>query len=215
MKIVKNLSIANIRKFEGFVRREDLDFADDGNYFKGFSYKGMPITTLRADNTTYLSIHVDYLKNEFTCKEWMQTEEYKLCGKFNGVSEFDINELVKNVEIIIAKVAKMNKAVENEEIDVTKAKVILADEIEYAEQAVENFKNNFKWYEASEYKLRCLIDYLKSEEREIKRAKEIDLDTISRKQKKEIIERLTNCGYVMINKDGFYLREMSNAITNC
>lgn len=115
MKIVKNLSIVNIRKFEGFVRREDLDFADDGNHFKGFSYKGMPITTLRADNTTYLSIRVDYLKNEFTYKEWMQTEEYKLCGKFNGVSEFDIDELVKNVEIIIVKVAKMNEATANKE----------------------------------------------------------------------------------------------------
>lgn len=38
MKIVKNLSVVNISKFEGFIRREDLDFADDGKYFKGFSY---------------------------------------------------------------------------------------------------------------------------------------------------------------------------------
>ena len=215
MKIVKNLSIANIRKFENFVRREDLDFTDDGNYFKGFSYKGMPITTLRTDGTTYLSIRVDYLKNEFTYKEWMQTQEYKLCRKFNGVSEFDIDELVKNIETILSKIDEMNKAAINEEIDMTKAKAILTDEIEYAEQVVENFKNNFKWYEANEYKLKCLIDYLKSEEQEIKRAKETDFDTMSRKQKKEIIERLTNCGYVMIDKDGFYLREMSNAITNC
>lgn len=215
MKIVKNLSIANIRKFENFVRREDLDFTDDGNYFKGFSYKGMPITTLRTDGITYLSIRVDYLKNEFTYGEWMQTQEYKLCRKFNGVSEFDIDELVENIETILAKVDEMNKAAMNEEIDMTKAKVALADEIEYAEKAVENFKNNFKWYEAGEYKLRWLIDCLKSEEQEIKRAKEIDLDTISRKQKREIAERLTNYGYVVLKKDSLYLREMSNAITNC
>lgn len=215
MKIVKNLSIANIRKFEGFIRREDLDFSDDGNYFRGFSYKGMPITTLRADGITYLSIRVDYLKNEFTYKEWIQTQEYKLCNKFNGISEFDIDELVENVETILAKVIEMNKAAANKEIDMTKAKVILADEIEYAEKVVENFKNNFKWYEASEYKLKWLIDYLRSEEREIKRAKEIDFDTMSRKQKKEIIERLNAYGYVAIDVEGFYLREMSNAITNC
>ena len=215
MKIVKNLSVANIRKFEGFVRREDLDFTDDGNHFKGFSYKGMPITTLRADNTTYLYIHVDYLENEFTYEEWMQTEEYKLCNKFNGVSEFDIDELVENIETILAKVAEMNEAAMNEEIDMTKVKAALANEIEYAEQVVENFKNNFKWYEASEYELKCLIDYLKSEEREIKRAKEMDFDTMSRKQKKEIVERLTNCGYVAINVNGFYLRELSNAIASC
>lgn len=133
MKIVKNLSIANIRKFENFVRREDLDFTDDGNHFKGFSYKGMPITTLRADNTTYLSIRVDYLKNEFTYREWMQTEEYKLCNKFNCVSEFDIDELVENIETILAKVAEMNEAAINEEIDMTKVKAALANEIKYAE----------------------------------------------------------------------------------
>jgi hypothetical protein len=215
MKIVKNLSIANIRKFEGFVRREDLDFIDDGNHFKGFSYKGMPITTLRADNITYLCIRVDYLENEFTYKEWMQTEEYKLCDKFNGVSEFDIDELVENIEVILAKVAEMNKAAMNEEIDMTKAKTALANEIEYAEQVVENFKNNFKWYEASEYELKRLINYLKSEEREIKRAKEMDFNAMSRKQKKEIVERLTNYDYVVIKKDDFYLREISNAIASC
>lgn len=215
MKIVKNLSIANIRKFEGFVRREDLDFTDDGNHFKGFSYKGMPITTLRADNITYLCIRVDYLENEFTYKEWMQTEEYRLCNEFNSVSEFDIDKLIENLEKVIAKVAEMNEKAMNEEIDTTEAKATLANEIKYAEQVVENFKNNFKWYEANEYKLKCLIDYLKSEELEIKRAKEIDFDTMSRKQKREVVERLTNCGYVAINVNDFYLRELSNAIASC
>lgn len=215
MKIIKNLSIANIRKFEGFIRREDLDFIDDGDHFRGFSYKGMPITTLRADNTTYLSIRVDYLKNEFTYKEWAQTEESKLCDKFNGVSEFDINELVENIETILAKVDKMNKAVVKEEIDMSEAKIVLADEIKYVENVVENFKSNFKWYEADEYKLKRLVKYLKLEENEIKKAKEIDIDKMSRKQKKEIIERLTNYGYIKIDRYDFYIREMLNAITNC
>lgn len=214
MKIVKNLSVANIRKFEGFVRREDLDFADDGNYFRGFSYKGMPITTLRADNTTYLCIRVDYLKNEFTYKEWMQTEEWKLCDKFNGVSEFDMEDLIETIEKIIAKVAEMNEVAMNEEIDMTEAKVALANEIEYAEQVVESFKNNFKWYDAEPYKLKTLVGYLKSEEQEIERAKAMDLDTMPKKQKREIAERLANYGYVVIKKDSFYLREMSNAIAS-
>lgn len=215
MKIVKNLSVANIRKFEGFVRREDLDFVDDGNYFRGFSYKGMPITTLRTDNTTYLCVRVDYLENEFTYKEWMQTEEYRLCGKFNGVSEFDIDELVENIETILAKVAEMNEVAMNEEIDMTEAKVALANEIEYAEQVVENFKNNFKWYDAEPYKLKTLVGYLKSEEQKIERAKVMDFDAMSKKQKREVAERLTNYGYVVIKKDDFYLREMSNAIASC
>lgn len=216
MKIVKNISIVNIRKFENFVRREDLDFADDGNYFKGFSYKGMPITTIRADNITYLSIRIDYLENEFTYNEWMQTKEYKLCEKFNGVSDFDIDELVENIETILTKVSEMNEAaISVKELAMAKAKVTLADEIEHAEQVVENFKSSFKWYESDEYKIKRLIDYLKSEEQKIRRAKEIDLDTISKRQKRVIAERFTNYGYVMINADDFYLREMSNAITSC
>lgn len=212
MKIVKNLSVANIRKFEGFVRREDLDFADDGNYFRGFSYKGMPITTLRTDNTTYLCIRVDYLENEFTYKDWMNTEEYRLCDKFNGVSEFDIDELVENIETVLAKVAEMNEMAMNEEIDMAPVKAAIANEIANAEEIVNNFKNNFKWYNADAYKLKALLGYLKSEEQEIERAKAKDVDAMSVKQKREMVQRLNEYGYVIIRKDGFYLSEMTKAI---
>ena len=212
MKIVKNLSVANIRKYEGFVRREDLDFADDGNYFRGFSYTGMPITTLRSDNTTYLCIRVDYLENEFTYKEWMQTEEFKLCDVFNGVSEFDIDELIENIETVLAKVAEMNEAAMNEEIDTTKAEVALANEIANAEQVVENFKTNFKWYEVSEYKLKVLLACMKNQVKEIERAKTLDITALTKKEKREIVERFNNYGYVRIANDGYYLREMRNAI---
>lgn len=108
MKLVKNLSKVNIRSIDGFERREDLDFTDDGNSFKGYSYKGMPITTIRSRNVTYLSVRVDYLWNKFDYKSWMQTEEYKKCNEFNGVSEFDIDKLVENLEKIIAKVNELN-----------------------------------------------------------------------------------------------------------
>lgn len=212
MKIVKNLSVANIRKYEGFVRREDLDFADDGNYFRGFSYKGMPITTLRSDNVTYLCVRVDYLENEFTYKEWMQTEEFKLCDAFNGVSEFDIDELIENIEAIMAKVAEMNEAAMNEEIDTTEAEVALVNEIANAEQVVEEFKANFKWYDASTYQLRTLMAYMKNQVQEIERAKAMNIAEMSKKEKREIVERFNNYGYVRIANDGFYLREMRNAI---
>ena len=87
-KMIKNLTVANIRNIEDMERKEVLDFSDDGNRFRGFSYKGMPITTIRKNDETYLSIRVDYLDNKFTYKEWMKTEEYHLCNEFNGVSEF-------------------------------------------------------------------------------------------------------------------------------
>lgn len=212
MKIVKNLSVANIRKYEGFVRREDLDFADDGNYFRGFSYKGMPITTLRSDNTTYLCVRVDYLENEFTYKEWMQTEEFRLCDAFNGVSEFDIDELIANIETIMVKVAEMNEAAMNEEIDTTDAEAALANEIANAEQVVENFKANFKWYDAAEYTLKKLLACMKNQVKEIERAKTLDINALTKKEKREIVERLNNYGYVRIANDGYYLRELREAI---
>lgn len=108
MKLVKNLSKVNIRNIDGFERREDLDFTDDGNKFKGYSYKGMPITTIRCKGETCLSVRVDYLRNKFDYKTWMRTEEYKLCDEFNGVSEVDIDKLVENLEKIIAKVNELN-----------------------------------------------------------------------------------------------------------
>lgn len=212
MKIVKNLSKANIRKYEGFERREDLDFEDDGNYFRGFSYKGMPITTLRSDDVTYLCVRVDYLENEFTYKEWMQTEEFKLCDVFNGVSEFDIDELIENIETIAVKVAEMNEAAMNEEIDTTAAEAALANEIANAEQVVENFKANFKWYDATEYNLKKLLACMKNQVKEIERAKTLDINTLTKKEKREIVERLNNYGHVRIANDGYYLREMKDAI---
>lgn len=216
MKIIKNLSKANIRNYEGFEVREDLNFSDDGNYFRGFSYKGMPITTLRSDNVTYLSIRVDYLNNEFTYKEWMNTEEYHLTDEFNGVPEFDMDKLIENLERVIAKVAEMNEAARNEEIDMTEVKNVLVQEIAYAEQVVEDFKKNFKWYEVSEYKLKTLVAYMKEQVKGIERAKELisKLDTCDRRHKKEYVERLKAYGYVQIAKDGFYLRELVNALNN-
>lgn len=212
MKIVKNLSKANIRKYEGFERREDLDFEDDGNYFRGFSYKGMPITTLRSDDVTCLCVRVDYLENEFTYKEWMQTEEFKLCDVFNGVSEFDIDELIENIETIAVKVAEMNEAAMNEEIDTTAAEAALANEIANAEQIVENFKANFKWYDATEYNLKKLLACMKNQVKEIERAKTLDINALTKKEKREIVERFNNYGYVRIANDGYYLRELREAI---
>ena len=212
MKIVKNLSKANIKKYEGFERREDLDFSDDGAYFKGFSYKGMPITTVRSRDITYLCVRVDYLENEFTYKDWMNTEEYKLCDMFNGVSEFDIDELIENIEAIMVKVAEMNEAVMNEEIDMTNVEVAIANEIEMATNVVNNFKANCKWYNVPSHKLATLVRYMKSTEEEIARVKAIKVSELTKKQKREMIQRLDEYGYVKIRKDGFYLRAMMEAI---
>lgn len=215
MKMVKGLTKANVGKY-GIVVREDLDFTDDGNRFRGFSYKGMPMTQCRADGECYLSIRVDYLydKCNFTGKEWRDTEEFVLEDKFNGVREFDMDELIEILERIIAKVNEMNEACKNEEVDMTPVVDKITEELEYAEKVVADFKINFKWYEANPYTLKSLSDYLKSEEKEIARwrAKLAGIYELDRREKKELVERLTNWGYVAIKKDSFYLREMQEAL---
>lgn len=212
MKMVKNLSKANIKHYEGFERREDLDFTDDGNYFRCFSYKGLPITTLRTDNTTYLCIRPDYLETKFTFKSWMQTKEYILCDEFNGVSEFDMDKLVENLEKVIAKVNEMNDAAEAEVIDMTEVVDALFNEVMMAENIVNNFKVNFKWYEAPSYELANLVKYMKSVESDIASVKAIKVSELTNKQKKEMVQRLNDYGFVRIREDGFYLKELVNAM---
>ena len=212
MKMVKNLTISNIRKYEGFARREDLDFSDDGNRFRGFSYKGLPITTLRSDDTTYLAIRVDYLNTEFTYREWMDTEEYILCDKFNGVYEFDMEELIETLEKIITKVDEMNAKAKAEVIDVTDLEIAISHEIDEAEDVVESFKKNFKWYDCPTYRLNSLIGLMNQAEKRIEAAKNVDFSSMSNAEKREARERLEKYGYVKIRKDSYELKMLAEAI---
>ena len=211
-KMVKSLTAANIRNIEGMVRREDLDFTDDGNRFRGFSYKGMPITQCRSCDETYLSIRVDYLSNEFTYREWIETKEYALCNEFNGVSEIDLDKLIENLEKVIAKVEEMNEKASNEVIDTTDMEAKLIEEVKYAESIVGEFKANFKWYDASSYELNSLIRYLKSAEQMIAHAKSIDFSKMERKNVRQYRDTFRRHGYVRIEKNNFYIEEMIEAL---
>ena len=207
-KMIKNLTTANIRNIEGFERREDLDFSDDGNRFRGFSYKGMPITTLRSHDETYLSIRVDYLENNFTYKEWMETKEYFLCNEFNGVYEIDLDKLIENLEKVIAKVDEMNKKAANELIDTSKVEERVAYEVENAESIVEDMKKSFNWFEASEFEIRRWKDIIRSTMNKINRAKSYDFSTMDIRNKRALTERFKIYGFVEFKENDFYLTEM-------
>lgn len=212
---IKSLTKANAEKY-GFEVREDLNFEDDGNHFRGFSYKGLPITQCRSQGETFLAIRVDYLnsENSFTWKEWRETAEYKLEDEFNGCSEINVEKLIDNCERIIAKIAELNAKTKDEVVDTAKVEEKLAEEIKYAESVVENFKANFKWYEVDGYKLKSLADYCKSEIKNIEGCKNklSEISKLSRKAKKEMIDKLNEYGYVSIREDDFYLREMKKAL---
>ncbi len=213
MKTVTGLTKVNATKY-GIEVREDLNFEDDGSYFRGFCYKGMPMTQCRSEGTCYLAIRVDYLNNEFTYDDWHKTAEYSLCNKYNGVNSFDIEELIQDVEKIIAKVDELNTAAMNEVIDTAPLREAMEREIAYHESIVEAFKATFKWYKASSYELKSLADYLKSEESNIARTKEAinEIESRSHRVKKEMTQRLEKYGYVALEDNGFYISQMKSAM---
>lgn len=203
-------------KANGFIRREDLDFRDDGSYFKGYEYAGMPITCCTYEGEYYISIRVDYLANEFTWEDWRNTEEYKLEDEFNGTNEVDVEKLKANCVLIAKKVAELNEQVKNEVIDVMPIVRKLDEEIEMAEEVIEDFKKNFKWYECDKYELENKVGYFKSAEKDLNRVKEYQRDllngNISALQIREINQRLERSGYVKIHYNDYYLKKLERAL---
>lgn len=110
MKTIKGLTKANAGKY-GFEVRPDLDFEDDGAHFRGFSYKGLPLTQCRYAGDVYLAIRPDYaLGRLYEYKEWRCTEEHRLADEFNGVPEVDVEKLIANCEAVLAKCISIRKA---------------------------------------------------------------------------------------------------------
>lgn len=142
MKKVKGLTVANIRNIEGLERREDLDFRDDGSTFRGFEYKGLPITQCRYNGECYLSIRYDYVDNAFTWEQWHEQPESKLAEEFNGVKEFDLDKLVENCEKVAKAIETLNNEIRNR--DYTDEKVWVKEKIEEEKDKIINALNEAK-----------------------------------------------------------------------
>lgn len=209
MKMVKGLTKTNIRG-TGIEVAPQYDFTDDGNRFRGFIYKGMPMTQCRADGICYLTIRTDELDNRFTLKEWMATEEFALEDEFNGVSEFDLDKLIQNLEAVIAKVNELNANAE--EVDVTAIVAKANEEIESAEEFVEHVKATFKWWEKDEYTVRKITHYFKEFTARIERLRKKDFASLSRKNQKYYAERLEQYGYIELTEDDFYRTQIAECL---
>lgn len=208
MKMVKNLSKVIVRNYEGFNLREDLNLGDDGNYFRGFDYKGLPITTLRSNDETYLSIRVDYLDNEFTYHEWMETDEFNLANEFNGVYDFDLDKLIDNCERIIAKVNELNEKAREEVIDTKPIEEQLNKEIKMAENVIGFVQTHIKWWKLNIYELKNVSLFMRRTLKEIEEMKNIDFENIDKFSLRRMRESLNEYGYIKIKEDDFYLKEM-------
>lgn len=215
MAIIKNLTARNCTAL-GIVRRADLDFEDDGNNFRGFDYKGLPITVLRSNeyDEIFLSIRNDYLDHLYTFKEWNANGGYALTDKFNPISEIDTDDLIATLEAVIALIDKLNHDAETATIDYDRIEKALNTEIAYAEESIELFKTKFNWYDAGAYDLKRLIGYSKSLEGRIKAVKTniANLKTLRKDVTKHYIERLDEYGDIEFGKNDFYVSELRKAV---
>lgn len=190
MKLVKKLTKANCEKY-GIEVAPELDFNDDGNKFRGFIYKGLPMTQCYADGICYLCIRVDYLRDSnFTYSDWMNTEEYYLCDEFNGVSEFDMEKLISNLEAVLAKVIEMNDSASVSKAELEDVKNVVINEVAKIELFVGDVKENFKWWSVPVLYLSRIAGYVKTLEEKIlvgmNVAKNIELMSV--RQQREWVE---------------------------
>lgn len=152
-KVVKGLTVSNISAY-GIERAEQYDFSDDGSNFRGFIYKGLPMTQCKYDGIIYLCIRWDYLEgNLFTWNEWKETEEYKLADAFNGVAEFDMKDLIENLEKVLAKVNELNENAHVDEAELEEAKRKLAADMSDVSEFVAYVKENLEWWNLDGWKL--------------------------------------------------------------
>ena len=210
--MVKNLSKAIVKNYEGFNLREDLN--DDGTHFKGFDYKGLPIITRRSkiDNCVYLLVRVDYLNNDFTSQDQAETEEYDLAHEFDGVNEFDLDKLIENCERIIAKVNELNEKARNEVIDTTDVEEAISVEAKMIEENIEYVKANLKWWNLEYGALKLVKDYMSIliEKQEMLLNK--DVKQMPNKRKKELVYKLEKYGYVYVKENDFYIRKLKKFV---
>ena len=195
MKMVKRLTKANCEKY-GIRVAPEYDFTDDGNRFRGFEWNGLPMTQCYADGMCYLTIREDYLKNNFTYKEWNQTEEYILCDEFNGVTEFDMDKLMENLKRVKAKIDEMNAATAEATAEQKEEyKKILKRDIAKAEELMKKV-SMIKWWKMPKYDLKWFQDNIETLETRLEEAKKKDVETMSR----QIMAYRLEYGYVIDTK---------------
>lgn len=131
----------------GIVRAPEYDFEDDGNFFKGWCWKGkLPISQLYSDGSLYLTIREDYVRQvpyEFWSNNYKTAKE--LSDKWNGVEPgFELEEFANACEVIWNAIQDAQKAFSKVELDNSAVIEKLKAEIIYSENAL---KRNLNWFE--------------------------------------------------------------------
>lgn len=126
----------------GVTRDPSNDFADDGNRFQAYLYKGVvPITYLRAGEDVYITIAFHHLE-DINYDEYKEFPSYKNADEFNGVpvDTFNAEIFQKNLEDAYKDIVDFRGSVE----DVNSAQ--LEDRITSINNACKEYEEKVKQY---------------------------------------------------------------------
>ena len=162
IKSIKSITENRIKSIEDFKYLPQYNFSDDGNRFTMWMYKGIPFSQHRSSNGTFISLLYDYLPTmkkagltdltmDAPWEVWSKTEAYKLGDKFNGVEDFELEDLINTIEKYKEGIIAVNKQFAEVSVDVEPLKKAIANEIAEAKKILEDSKANFDWINASDY----------------------------------------------------------------
>lgn len=222
---MKTITEAKIKDIQGFRRAPEHDFSDDGNNFTGWEYKGLPISQHRSSKYgTFISFRVDDIahKKGFTYDDYSKTSWYKLCNKYNGVSELpEIEEIIKDLEIVVAGIKEFEEKVKNEKLDYSK----VVERAKLEKKAVEDYVNKFKsefnfWNCNSDYSLKKAKNYIQTLLRKIEVLSKLIENPESNTNIRNIYQKIEKGLYIEVNIEGdnekeFYFRELDEVLEEC
>ena len=220
---MKTITEARIKNIEGFRRAPEHDFSDDGNRFTGWEYKGLPISQHRsAQCGTFVSFRVDYIAHRkgFTYDDYSKTPWYKLCNKYNGVSELpEIEEIVKDLEIVVAGIKELEEKVKNEKLDYSKVVERAKLEKKAIEDYINKFKSEFNFWECkSDWSLKKAKEYVQTLSRKIEKLSVLIENPESDSNIRNIYQRVEKYLYLEVNIESdnekeFYFTQLDEILS--
>lgn len=214
---MKTITENRIKGIEGFRRAPELDFTDDGSRFIGFEYKGLPLTQHRSSQYgTYLCFRVDYIshKKGFTYDDYSNTSWYPLCDKYNGVTELpELEEIIKDLEVVIAGIKELEEKVNNETIDYSKVVERAKFEKKIVEECIANFKVKFEWWNCkSDWDLRKARDYMNSLQNQVNRLEKLIANPEADTNIRYISQKVEKGCYIETEEDDFYIKWLNEIL---
>lgn len=157
---MKTITENRIKNIPGFVRVPEFDFVDDGTHFTMWAFKGMPISQARSCGMTFLAIRPDYIKtfakngyskltHEAPFEIWKQNPAYRLADKFNGVDEFEMEDLIDTINKVIRGIKEAEDTYNSVSVDTEPVATRTLLEIENTEVFLKDVVSKYNWIKAS------------------------------------------------------------------